>query len=72
MYIPYGRQLQAGLYSIEDTDLMQRVQTAFYKLGSGIHPTAQEIIQLKPAFSKAPFSLKSLYSLHVVCDKQVG
>ncbi|XP_063586237.1 LETM1 domain-containing protein 1-like [Penaeus indicus] len=65
-YRPVFRSLQAGLNTIEDKNMREKCRAAFYKLGSGIHPTVREIVELLPLFQGAPFHIKKMYSVHLV------
>ncbi|XP_027221093.1 LETM1 domain-containing protein 1 [Penaeus vannamei] len=64
-YRPVFRSLQAALNTIEDKSLRKKCRAAFYKLGSGIHPTVEEIVELLPLFQGAPFHIKKMYSVHL-------
>jgi len=62
---PVFRCLQAPLYSIKEPTDREKFQRVFFKLGSGIHPTTQEIIDLIPTFRDEIFHINALYSKHV-------
>ncbi|XP_065574834.1 LETM1 domain-containing protein 1-like [Artemia franciscana] len=63
-YKPLFRCLQARVDSISDKDLRSNFQNILYKLGSGMHPTTNEIISVKPLFSDRPFHLNLLWPSH--------
>nr|XP_053647620.1 LETM1 domain-containing protein 1-like [Cherax quadricarinatus] len=62
---PVFRSLQAVLYTINDHKYQEKCRTAFYKLGSGIHPTTNEIVSLLPLFQDDPFHISRISSTHV-------
>nr|XP_045597935.1 LETM1 domain-containing protein 1-like isoform X2 [Procambarus clarkii] len=62
---PVFRSLQAALYTIADEKYQEKCKTAFYKLGSGIHPTVDEIVSLLPVFKEEPFHINRIFSTHV-------
>lgn len=60
------RFLQAKLSQVRNDPNYEQLRTIFGKLGSGLHPSVEEIIQIKTSFSEAPFKTKSLTHAHVV------
>lgn len=80
-YRPVFRHLQKRIDAIEDENLRIKCQDIFYKLGSGLHPTTDEILGLKPLFIDEPFgifkishkhlhSLSRMHGLSVLIGKQ--
>ncbi|KAK3858656.1 hypothetical protein Pcinc_035162 [Petrolisthes cinctipes] len=62
---PVFRCLQASLYSIADKTERKTCRNVFFKLGSGIHPSTEEIISLIPLFKGEPFNIRSIRTTHV-------
>ncbi|CAL4243852.1 unnamed protein product, partial [Meganyctiphanes norvegica] len=62
---PVFRCLQSHLYTIKEHDDRGKFQRIFFKLGSGIHPTTQEILELLPVFRDGTYHLNAIYSKHV-------
>ncbi|KAG0696223.1 LETM1 domain-containing protein 1 [Chionoecetes opilio] len=61
---PVFRSLQAALLSLGEED-REKCRTVFHKLGSGIHPTLEEIVELVPLFRGAPFHINKIGAKHV-------
>ncbi|XP_055706750.1 LETM1 domain-containing protein 1 [Phlebotomus papatasi] len=60
------RYLQAKLETLRpEAEDFSRLANILGLLGSGLHPTAQEILAAKPIFGKAPYQMSSLSSGHV-------
>lgn len=47
-------------------ELRKKCRSIFGKLGSGIHPTIEEILEVKPAFTRRPYGMLHLSSRHMV------
>jgi len=62
---PVFRYLQSHIYTIKEPDDREKFQRVFFKLGSGIHPTTKEIIELLPTFRDKTYHLNAIYSAHV-------
>ncbi|XP_071537419.1 LETM1 domain-containing protein 1 isoform X2 [Panulirus ornatus] len=62
---PVFRSLQAVLFTISDEKLQEKCKRAFFKVGSGIHPTTDEIVSLIPLFQGDPFHIKRIGLTHV-------
>lgn len=59
------RSLQAPLESIEPLPARVRAQSAWHKIGSGVHPSLEEVLALRPLFAGPPFSLQTIRRYHV-------
>lgn len=66
---PLLRCVQASLKEIEDVDLKNKWNDVIATLGSGRHPTPQDIIDCKILFRETPYSLKTIGRKHVVRTK---
>ncbi|GIY52657.1 LETM1 domain-containing protein 1 [Caerostris extrusa] len=68
-YRPVFRNLQARVQDIQDDALRNRCQDIFYKIGSGVHPSVDEIVQVKRLFIDKPYGIfnMSLAHLHNLC-----
>ncbi|XP_054719905.1 LETM1 domain-containing protein 1-like isoform X2 [Uloborus diversus] len=64
-YRPVFRQLQAQIDTINTDVLKNNCQDIFYKLGSGLHPTTEEIIKLKPLFIDQPYGIFCITNKHL-------
>ena len=61
------RSLQVYLDDITDEKLHMQCQNVFFKLGSGIHPTVDEVMDLVPLFKDdGPFNLRYIRAGHLV------
>lgn len=60
------RNLQAKLDGLEKHVKYDEMKRILGLLGSGLHPSADEIINVKEIFTEKPYSLDSLTSKHVV------
>lgn len=60
------RALQAKLPQVESRDYYDNWNNILAKLGSGQHPTADEIIAIKELFTEAPYTHRSLSRSHLV------
>lgn len=60
------RLLQAKKKQIKNDDLYANWQQVLGQLGSGLHPTANEIVAIKDLFRRPPYSTNSLGSIHIV------
>ena len=66
-YRPVFRHLQNKLHQYgEQVKLYKKCYKVFAKLGSGTHPTVEEIIELTPLFLNDIYALDSLTHLHLV------
>lgn len=63
---PVLRCLQSRLEDVEDPELFLKWRHILGLLGSGVHPTTQQILDVKQLFTGEPYHLKSIYSNHVV------
>lgn len=70
-YKPVFRSLQARMdlfKKLNDTGKeYEEMQSIFGHLGSGTHPSTEDIINVKPLFTKTPFSLEALGTRHLTC-----
>ncbi|KAJ8866193.1 hypothetical protein PR048_033717 [Dryococelus australis] len=64
-YRPVFRCLQEQLASLHSSQLYAPWCTVLSRLGSGVHPTTDDILICKPLFQDDPYSLLHLYSNHV-------
>ncbi|KAG8183967.1 hypothetical protein JTE90_007401 [Oedothorax gibbosus] len=66
---PIFRHLQRNLHNIENITLRESAQNVFHKLGSGLNPTTEEVLSVKPLFSGKPFDIfqMSTKHLHSLC-----
>lgn len=60
------RRLQQNLDATKDSPGHKDLNYVLGLLGSGTHPTADEIIKIKDIFNDSPYSLNSLSSSHLV------
>lgn len=65
------RRLQLGLDGTKDSPYHKEFNYMLGLLGSGTHPTAEEILMVKDVFLEAPYSLKSLSSSHLVSHENI-
>lgn len=63
---PTFRALQAKLESIPDVVMKEKFRKIIAMLGSGVHPSAEEIIACKLLFSQGPYHLSNLSYSHCV------
>ena len=61
----YFRCLQAAILTMDEED-QDKCRTVFHKLGSGVHPTVEEIVALIPLFQEKPFHISQIRATHVV------
>lgn len=66
---PVFRHLQEKVDQIKgtegDPDVKQKCQEVFDLLGSGFHPSIDQVLQLKPVFESNPFGLRYLKGPHL-------
>lgn len=60
------RQLQSHLKQVKNDEHYDRWKQILGKLGSGLHPTVEEIISVEKLFSEPPYKTTSLSYTHVV------
>lgn len=60
------RHLQSSMSTLKNDRHYEQWRDILGKLGSGVHPTADDIIGVKDLFSEAPYKTKSLSYTHVV------
>jgi len=60
------RSLQAKVTSIQDEQLKKRVENVFAQIGSGFHPSVEEILDIKDVFSQSPYDILNLSGKHIV------
>ena len=58
--------MQARSQSVNPQDGQSKLARMLSKLASGVHPTIEEILDLKSLFQKEPFHLNCLYPRHKV------
>lgn len=64
-YRPVFRHLQAKVSSVENEVLKNKCFNILYKVGSGVHPSVKEILEVKPLFSDQPYGLNFLSASHL-------
>lgn len=69
---PVFRALQAKIDSVPPRDLKKKWQRVIGLLGSGVHPSAQEVLACKDLFSKEPYSLSNLSYPHMASLKFIS
>lgn len=65
---PVLRCLQAKLKSLERHHKYEEFRTILGQLGSGTHPSAEDLIAVKDIFAEGPYSLLGMTRKHVVCN----
>lgn len=63
---PVFRALQSKVDDIIDSDLKKKWQRVVASLGSGVHPSPNDLLACKDLFSKEPYQLSSLTYAHLV------
>lgn len=63
---PVFRALQDKLPSLKNDRHYEQWSEILGKLGSGVHPTAEEIIAVKDLFVETPYKTSSLSYAHIV------
>lgn len=63
---PVLRSLQGKLSSLKNDRHYEQWRSMLGKLGSGVHPTVDEIIGVKALFAETPYKTKSLSYAHTV------
>ncbi|KAM3968473.1 LETM1 domain-containing protein 1 [Aphomia sociella] len=61
---PVFRALQAKLDSIPNNEVKEKWRRVLALLGSGVHPSPQEVLECKELFIKEPYQLASLSYAH--------
>lgn len=61
------RDLQSKLSTLKNDRHYEQWRDILGKLGSGQHPTADDIISVKELFSEPPYKTASLSYTHIVC-----
>lgn len=59
------RSMQALLLTIENEVEQDKCRSVFYKLGSGIHPTPDEVVSILPLFQGHPYHIRKIRATHV-------
>lgn len=60
------RHLQSSMSTLKNDRHYERWRDILGKLGSGLHPTVEDIIRVEQLFSEPPYKIKSLGYTHVV------
>lgn len=60
------RDLQSKLEQVKNDDQYEQWSSILGKLGSGLHPTIDEILSVEKLFTEPPYNTKSLNYTHVV------
>lgn len=63
---PVFRSLQSKLPTLKNDPRYEEWRAVLGKLGSGVHPTTEEIISVKDLFAEAPYKTSYLSYTHVV------
>lgn len=61
------RILQSKLRTVRSQDSYPHLKRILGLLGSGFHPSVEEILKAKEAFAKPPYSMECLSNKHLVC-----
>lgn len=71
--LPVFRYMQSKAEQLKSDEepLAEPLRTMLGKLGSGLHPTTDEILALNDLFTKAPFGLDSLPYAHLVSVRKI-
>ncbi|XP_072930836.1 LETM1 domain-containing protein 1 [Epargyreus clarus] len=62
---PVFRALQSKLDTIPDVEMKKKWRRVMALLGSGLHPTPEEVIECKELFTKEPYHLSNLSYNHL-------
>ncbi|XP_030019841.1 LETM1 domain-containing protein 1 isoform X2 [Manduca sexta] len=62
---PVFRALQAKVEDIPDSELKRKWRGVVASLGSGVHPSPNDLLDCKELFSKEPYHLNSLTYVHM-------
>lgn len=65
------RHLQSDLKQVKNDEQYEQWRNILGKLGSGRHPTVEEIISVQKIFSEPPYKTASLNYTHVVRFRNV-
>lgn len=66
-YRPVFRHLQSRLDSVTTEDHLQdKCRLVFAKLGSGTHPSLEQVIDIRQCFTSQPYGLNQLKAGHLV------
>lgn len=65
---PVFRNLQNKLETLKNDRHYEQWKTILGKLGSGVHPSVEEIIAVKDLFAETPYKTGSLSYTHIVSD----
>lgn len=72
-YRPVFRHLQSKLSIVsQENDLQHNCRQIFAKLGSGTHPSVEQLLQVKQLFVEKPYGLPFLTSRHLVFVLQIN
>lgn len=63
---PVFRALQAKLHSIPESELRDKWKKIIGLLGSGVHPSQEDILACKDLFANEPYQLSKLTYAHAV------
>lgn len=63
---PVLRHLQSNMSTLKNDRHYERWRDILGKLGSGLHPTVEDIVRVEELFSEPPYKTKSLSYTHVV------
>lgn len=66
---PVFRSLQSKLSIIKNDTHYEQWRDALGKLGSGLHPSVEDIVSVKQLFAEVPYKTKSLSYSHIVSYK---
>lgn len=65
--LPVFRYMQSKLSTLKSNhEKFEQCRHIFGRIGSGLHPTTQEIMDIKEIFTEAPYSLDSMPQYHLV------
>lgn len=67
---PVLRHLQSNMASLKNDRHYERWRDILGKLGSGLHPTVEDILRVEPLFAEPPYKRQSLSYTHMVSKQQ--
>lgn len=69
---PTFRSMQARISSVEQEQLRDKLSDILSKLACGVHPTVEEVLEIKILFQGEPFHLNCLYPRHKVTKETLA
>lgn len=65
---PVLRHLQSNMSTLKNDRHYERWRDILGKLGSGLHPSVEDIIRVNELFAEPPYKMKSLGYTHIVSE----